>query len=275
MIDSELQEKILQTKNGAIFYYYRAPVEHKPIIILLHGLTANHTQFSKIIKIFIDSGYGCIAPDLRGHGRSNKTKQKSLYKIPVFVEDLNQIIEHEKLNNVILAGYSFGGIIAQNFAITHPAKVSRLISISAGCVGPLKNWHINFLLPTSKAFLGSLAVLLFWQGRKEYYYYQHDETLTYWRATMLGFLTMPISVDMWMLQEIISANVEKVLHKIRAKTLVIQSKTDPFVSKSEIDIMTREIPDVEIVIARQDTHFIATRTQEETANFILNFLKKL
>lgn len=275
MNDFDLQEKSIKTQNGKIFYYYKKPIGNNPTVVFLHGLTANHTQCSEIVQILMANGYGCLAPDLRGHGNSDKKKTKSLYKISVFVDDLHQIVNEEKLENITLAGYSFGGTIALDFSIKHPKYIYKLILISSSYTGPLDHWHINFLLPASKVFLGSLAGLLFWQKRKVYYYYRHNESLTYWRATLLGFLTMPISVDLWIMQEIISINLIDLLPKVEANTLIIQSTDDPFVSRKEISIMEKKIPNAEVVIATQDSHFIATRTQGETANFILKFIKQI
>jgi pimeloyl-ACP methyl ester carboxylesterase len=274
-MQNNLHEKSIQTKNGKIFYYLSPFVSDKPTVVFLHGLTANHTQCSDIISIIEENDYCCLVPDLRGHGNSDKTKKRSLYKIPIFIEDLRMIVEQENLQEIILAGYSFGGIIALDFSIKHASIVSKLILISTGYTGPFRHWGINFLLPLAKAFLEFWAMILLWQSRKEYYYYKHNESLTYWRATMLGFLTMPISIDLWMLREIISINLEKSLSKVQCPTLIIQSKKEPFVSKEEIRTMLSKIPNAEVVIAKQETHFIATKTQEETAEYMLKFLKKL
>ena len=274
-MQSELKEKSIQTKRGKIFYYLSSFSSHKPTVVFLHGLTANHTQCYKIIGILEKAGYSCLIPDLRGHGNSDKSKKRQLYEIPVFIEDIREIIDQENLSKVILAGYSFGGMISLGFAIDYPDQVSELILISTNYIGPLKHWGIGFSLPIWRGLLAFAGSALLWQRRKEYYYYRHDESLTYWRATMLGFMTMPISLDLWMLREIISINYEKSLDKIKSRTLLIQSDVEPFISKKEIATMLSKIPNAKVVIAKQETHFIATETQEETAEYILNFLKKI
>lgn len=274
-MQSELKEKSIQTKHGKIFYYLSSFVSNKPTVVFLHGLTANHTQCSKIIGLLEREGYSCLVPDLRGHGNSDKSKKRQLYETSVFIEDIHQIIDQENMPRIILAGYSFGGMIALGFTIEYPDRVSELILISTNYVGPLRHWGIGFSLPMWRGLLGFAGSALLWQRRKEYHYYRHDESLTYWRATMLGFMTMPISIDLWMIREIISTNFEKSLNKIKNRTLLIQSEDDPFISKKEIATMLSTIPNAEVVIAKQETHFIATATQEETAEYILNFLKKL
>lgn len=271
---SNQQEKFIKTASGKLFYYLAPKKTDKPTIVFLHGLTANHTQCPKIISILEAQGYSCLTPDLRGHGNSDKTKKRALYKIPVFVDDLAEIIQKEKLEKIILVGYSFGGMIALSFAAKYPKIVDKLVLISTNYIGPLRNWGIGFSLPMWRSLLGFAATALLWQRRKEYYYYRHDESLTYWRATILGFMTMPISLDLWMLRQVISINDEAKLPNIISETLLIQSKKEPFISKDEIKFMLKNIRKSEVVIAKKESHFIATEAQEETAEFILNFLKK-
>jgi len=271
---SSQQEKFIETANGKLFYYLAPRKTDKSTIVFLHGLTANHTQCPKIINMLEENGYSCLAPDLRGHGNSDKTKKRALYEIPVFVEDLAEIIKKEKIEKIILVGYSFGGMIALSFVSKYPKMVEKLVLISTNYIGPLKHWGIGFLLPACRSLLAFAASALLWQRRKEYYYYRHDESLTYWRATILGFMTMPISLDLWMLRQIISINDEEKLPNIICETLLIQSNKEPFISKDEIEFMLKHIHRSEVVIAKKESHFIATEAQEETAEFILNFLKK-
>jgi pimeloyl-ACP methyl ester carboxylesterase len=271
---SSQEEKFIETANGKIFYYLTPRKTDKPTVVFLHGLTANHTQCPKIVSMLEEQGYSCLTPDLRGHGNSDKTKKRELYKIHVFVEDLREIIRQEKLESIILVGYSFGGMVALSFAAKYPKIVEKLVLISTNYIGPLKHWGIGFSLPMWRSLFGLTGTLLLWQRRKEYYYYRHDESLTYWRATILGFMTMPISLDLWMLRQVISINDEAKLPGIACETLLIQSKKEPFISKDEIKFMLKNIRKSEVVIAKNESHFIATEAQEETAEFILNFLNK-
>ncbi|MEI6498796.1 MAG: alpha/beta hydrolase, partial [bacterium] len=197
-----------------------------------------------------------------------------LYKFDEFSKDLHQILESEGLGSVIIAGYSLGGIVALDFAINYPSLVTDLILIGSGYIGPMKQWRVGYLLPVAQCFLSFCALALFWQRKKEYYYFNQDEDLTYWRATFLGFVTMPISIDFWLMREIISINYKKYLDKLSANTLIIRSKVDPFVSAEEVKTMLEKIPKCSLVMSRQESHFMSTEIQVETASFIINFLEK-
>ena len=273
-VNHDLIEKTYQTKYGKIYYYLSNFSSDKPVVVFLHGLTANHTQECEIIKRLEEAGYRCLLPDMRGHGKSDKRKKKKLYKLDSFADDIFQILKEEKIDQIILIGYSLGGLVSLQFAITYPEYISRLVLIGTNFVSPFKYWRATFLIPVFQAILSLFSLLFVWQRRKEYDYFKSDESLTYWSSTILGFKTMPISVDLWILRSIISINFEPSLHKIKSPTLIIRSESDPFVSERETRDMSKKIVRSEVVFTNHNSHFIDIQTQDEIAENILNFLKK-
>lgn len=274
MIKSDLVEKEIQTDKDEIFYYISENESSKPMVVFLHGLAANHTQCLEIIRVIEKAGFNCLVPDLRGHGKSDKSKIQKNYKFSVFTEDLRLILAKENIENITLIGYSFGGAIALDFSSRYPNRVKNLVLISTNYVSHFQYPGLGFLLPAINVLMSSFAFLLLWQKRKEYYYYRHDEALTYFRSVWLGYLTMPASINVWMLRNVILANFSKVISNIKAETLIIQAKHDPFITEAEVRDMKKMIPNCEVVKAVHESHFFATEAQVETANIILTFLEK-
>jgi len=274
MNDSSLQQKWLQTANGKICYYLAKQFDDRPTVIFLHGLSANHTTWKTIFEKFRDFNLNYLAPDLRGHGHSDKSKKRRLYKFSVFTDDLKQIIEKENLSKVVLVGYSFGGSIALDYAIKYPTTVEGLVLISANHVNPLKYKKINFLTPLGYIFLNLLAWLLIWQKRKNYYYFDQATARGYWQSTFKGFTTMPITINLWLLSELANLNLSHQLAKITCPTLIVKSQADPFLSPAEAKDMNQKIKNSKIIILEDRTHFLASRCQEKIAKIISDFLKE-
>ncbi len=105
----------------------------KGYIFFIHGFTGSAKDWDEIIPI-INKDFSCAAIDVIGHGSSGSPDNLSYYKIASIIEQINFIISRFTDEQVILAGYSMGGRIALNFAITNPDKVRALIleSSSAG-----------------------------------------------------------------------------------------------------------------------------------------------
>lgn len=68
-----------------------------------------------------------IAPDLRGYG-SSQTRQP--FQMADHLSDLEAILDSFQINRSIILGWSLGGILAIELALTRPERVSGLILIA-------------------------------------------------------------------------------------------------------------------------------------------------
>lgn len=269
-----MEKKWIDTGQGKIFYYQNLSFNHRPTVVFLHGLSSNHTTWLKIMNALSRNHYNALALDMRGHGLSDKSKNKSWYKLSVFNDDLKKIVEKEKINKFVLVGYSFGGSIAIDYAMRYPASLAGLILISTNYTSPFKYRKLGFLKPLFTAFLNLLALIFIWQKRKKYYYYRHGATSGYWQSVKRGLITMPMSINFWMLIQVSSANFEKTLNHINAPTLIVCGQKDFFVTRREAEDMVKIMPNAKLIVSNNHTHFIASRSQEEVSEIIINFLKE-
>jgi pimeloyl-ACP methyl ester carboxylesterase len=66
-----------------------------------------------------------VAPDLRGHGDSDKPA--GAYPISGFVSDLAHLLDALDIDRAVIAGHSMGGRVAMSFALAHPERVRGLV----------------------------------------------------------------------------------------------------------------------------------------------------
>src|SRR5512138_1653780 len=98
-------------------------------LVLLHGLASQAHIWDLLAPKLIDS-FHVVALDERGHGLSDKPDNG--YDLATSVSDLNAIWEALGIDRAVLAGHSWGGNIAVQYAVDHPARVSGLILIDGG-----------------------------------------------------------------------------------------------------------------------------------------------
>ena len=79
-------------------------------------------------------GHHIYAPDLRGHGDSDKPS--SGYDWQVFVDDLKAFLDRFALRNLPVVGHSFGGTVATALAAQHPEYFSHLVLIEPIIIPP-------------------------------------------------------------------------------------------------------------------------------------------
>jgi pimeloyl-ACP methyl ester carboxylesterase len=107
-----------------------------PAVVLLHGAGFDHTTWALHSRWFSYHGYGVLAPDLPGHGRSSGAPLASIADMADWTAAL---LEAAGATKARLVGHSMGSLIALETAARHPAKVSGLSLIGTAAtmtVGP-------------------------------------------------------------------------------------------------------------------------------------------
>jgi pimeloyl-ACP methyl ester carboxylesterase len=107
-----------------------------PAIVLLHGAGFDHTTWALHSRWFAHHGFGVLAPDLPGHGRSGGAP---LATIADMADWTAALLDAAGAATARLVGHSMGSLIALETAARHPTKVSALSLIGTAAtmtVGP-------------------------------------------------------------------------------------------------------------------------------------------
>jgi pimeloyl-ACP methyl ester carboxylesterase len=275
MNKSHFEEKSIQTENGKIFYHLDMTFPNRPVVVLLHGLSSNHTTWLDVMEVLREYKFNTLAPDLRGHGLSDKTKKKDFYTLPVFSNDLREIFKKEKIGESIIVGYSFGGQVAIDFVARFPKLAKGLILISVNHYNPFIYRGLGFFEPICSWLIDSLATILLWQKRKNYHYYEHGKSVGYWSSVWDGLRTMPISVNLWMLANAFDIDLRKEVKKIKIPTTIVCGENDAFITGNEVNDVAKAIKGSEVIVSKNPDHFVGSNSQHETTEIILKFLSNL
>lgn len=267
-------EKFLETKNGKIYYWTWTPdvQTETPTVVFLHGLSSNHTTWDETLLFYKNEGFNIILVDLRGHGLSDKTRKRNLYRIPVMRNDVVNIVKSEKLSKVIIVGYSYGGYIGIDMSISNPEMVENLVLISANHTSQFIYHWFGFITYPLQFFTNLLGWLFVWQSRKKYPYFNPKTAVGYWKSTFSGLATMPISINLWMLSEVFGMDYRNEISRIKARTLIVRGAGDKYLVDAEVNDMHRKIINSEVVTIGEG-HYIASHFQTDTAKAVINFLK--
>ncbi len=90
-------------------------------LVLLHGFCGSSAYWTKTSEL-LNSDYRVIAPDLRGHGRSEAPDVR--YTVEMMADDLVALIQRLELDKPVLLGHSLGGYVALAFAEKYPELIS-------------------------------------------------------------------------------------------------------------------------------------------------------
>jgi pimeloyl-ACP methyl ester carboxylesterase len=98
--------------------------------VLLHGGSVDRRLWAPQFERLARAGYRVIRYDIRPFGRSSAATEP--YSD---VADLRQLLDTLEVEKATLVGLSLGGRIAIDFALTHSARVDRIVLVGAGVTG--------------------------------------------------------------------------------------------------------------------------------------------
>lgn len=120
-------------RDGIALFHDDAPGALTPIV-LLHGWCCDHTYLAPQQEHFAKLGHRVIAPDLRGHGKSDKPDQP--YPVTGFADDVAWLLGQLEISGAIVIGHSMGGIIGFDLAARYPDLTSALVMIDSSVIRP-------------------------------------------------------------------------------------------------------------------------------------------
>jgi pimeloyl-ACP methyl ester carboxylesterase len=106
---------------GLRMHYLEWGEPGRPDLLLVHGWTGLAETWNGVAEAFAGR-YHVVAPDLRGHGRSDKPSTG--YRLEDFTRDLVQFVERAGLRRPAYVGHSWGGNIGTMLAANHPEAIA-------------------------------------------------------------------------------------------------------------------------------------------------------
>jgi pimeloyl-ACP methyl ester carboxylesterase len=99
-----------------------------PVVCLVHGTGGTGSVWMRQLEGLADVAR-VVTPDLPGHGGTAGPVSRTIAEASAFVA---RFLDALGVDRVAIGGHSMGGAIAQEFALTHPARVIGLALVGTG-----------------------------------------------------------------------------------------------------------------------------------------------
>lgn len=126
--------RFYRSPDGLRLHYrdYAGPPGAPFAVLCIPGLTRNARDFEELAP-HLAQKYRVLCAELRGRGLSEYAKDPATYVPPVYVRDMQALLDSAGLAQVVLIGTSLGGIISMVMAGVMP---QRLLGVALNDIGP-------------------------------------------------------------------------------------------------------------------------------------------
>ncbi len=124
--------EVLEINNTGYAYELHQQDDNIPYLLMLHGFMGSRLVFEHLIgelKRYCNP----ITVDLLGHGDTGKPTNPNRYREEQQMADLLALIDKLAISPLILYGYSMGGRLALQTALSSPDRFNGMILESANC----------------------------------------------------------------------------------------------------------------------------------------------
>jgi pimeloyl-ACP methyl ester carboxylesterase len=126
-----------------------------PCVVFLHGAGLDHSVWALLARAFAHHGFGVLAPDLPGHGRSAGAP---LASIAALADWTAALIAAAGIPAARLVGHSMGSLVVLETAARHPDKVTALGLISTAAPMRVSDDLLNAAKSNGHAAIDMIAI---------------------------------------------------------------------------------------------------------------------
>jgi len=114
---------------GDVFIYYKALGTGAPLVILHGGPGASHEYLLPYL-ISLAKTNRIVFIDERGSGKSTKLEDPAGYTVEAMADDVEAVRRALGLGKISLLGHSYGGVLAQAYALKYQDNLTHLVLAS-------------------------------------------------------------------------------------------------------------------------------------------------
>ncbi|MGW8378984.1 alpha/beta hydrolase [Streptomyces sp. ODS28] len=100
-----------------------------PAVVLLHGFPELAYSWRHQLTALAAAGYRAIAPDIRGHGRTDAPAEVEAYGMRTMMADVTGLMDALEVTEAAVVGHDQGALLAWALAETHPERVRAVAAL--------------------------------------------------------------------------------------------------------------------------------------------------
>jgi len=234
-------------------------------IVFIHPPVLTSLNFLNQIEQLSDY-FRTVAFDIRGHGRSESSREKITY--PLIVEDIRQLMDRLNIEIGFLCGYSTGGSVVLEFLLTYPERA--LGGIVIGGMSEASDRKLRSKITLGRIFskfgaLGTIALSVAWA--------QANTKLSLIRLLFNDAKKGNAKNAEQYYQYSLRYNCTAQVSNIRQPVLLVYGEKDK-AFHPYAQLLRQRLPDSELFFVKKTGHQIPTKGADKLNELILNFIHR-
>ncbi|GAB6189416.1 alpha/beta fold hydrolase [Marinitoga arctica] len=251
--------------------YYEVRGDGEPLI-LLNGIMMSTISWKEHVEV-LKKYFKVIVYDIRDQGKSSKLKEG--YNISIHVEDLYHLIKHLNLESVNLLGLSYGGQVAELFALKFPQYIKKLILSNTtykvdnflASIG--ESWKIAAKMYDGEKFFDLALPYIY----SKTFYNDNLKWLMNRRKLFKELLTKEWFDSFYRLASSnINFDISDELEKIKNETLLIAAEEDILTPIADMKYINEKLINFDLIVIENAGHAAFLEKSHLYCNIIKGFL---
>jgi pimeloyl-ACP methyl ester carboxylesterase len=257
--------------NGIEFYYELHGPEDAPVLVLNNGIIMNAATSWVFQTKALSKFRRVLQYDCRGQGQSDHPEEE--YSMSQHSDDLSALLDALNIKQADIAGISYGGEVAQAFALDFPDKTRRLIlADTVSEVGPelrmvIDSWVDALKANDAEAFFNATVP---WNFSPEFI--KNNSALLEDAQKRYQQLDFPAVIRLC--EAFFGVNFTDRLAEIKVPVCLIAGEADLIKGVAYARIIKEQIPHAELHIIDGAGHASCWERPEEFNSIVLGFLSK-
>ncbi|CAM3342755.1 MULTISPECIES: alpha/beta hydrolase [Brevibacillus] len=266
-------------------------LREKPVCFVLHGGPGgDHTGYKPGLTP-LSEHMQLVYIDNRGSGHSDHGPQES-YSLENNVADIDALRRHLGLEKIVLHGHSYGGMVAQEYALRYPEHVAGLLLLTTSPSYEFLNKAKKIVEERGTPEMKEITAVL-WEGK-----FESQEQLSRFYEIMAPLYAVTHNAQASEIEKqqsrdakarsnrsfqalnegfggfLQNFDVRDQLKNINAPTLVMGARHDWITAVDESLEIAKRIPGSELVIFENSSHSVIKDEYEYYLSTVISFIKR-
>jgi len=260
----------ININNINIYYEFHGP-EDAPVLVLNNGIIMNAATSWVYQTKALSKHYRLLQYDCRGQGQSDH--QESRYSMDGHADDLSALLDALHIKKAHIAGISYGGEVAQAFALKYPDKLRSLIlmdtvsEVSDELRLVIQSWVDALKAGDALAFFNATVP---WNFSPEFIV--NNTVLLEDAKKRYPLLDFPAVIRLC--EAFFEVDFTERLNEIKVPTCIMVGELDLLKGVRYAEILKRNIPHAEYHVLMGAGHASCWERPQEFNSVVLGFLAK-